>query len=172
MRRSPAPTLPTEVVLKSRTWVDAVSQTIVVRDVAHTARGDVVVATLSISLQWRSYTVPPAGSSGGCSAAVHCNPILSNVSRVHYSITNSSIDRIATVPASADKPDGLITTAYGNFFIAVCGYRCSPPHNVLLIPAKWQNCSIVEMVSGRAYGKWPRQTRMATLETIVLKALG
>merc|ERR1712232_1046873 len=81
---------------------------------------------LYASLMWRSYTVPPNASSP-CSADVRCPPILSNVSRVHYSVEGDGYDRVATVPTTSSAGENsLYSLQYtNNISIAICSYRCS-----------------------------------------------
>jgi glucosylceramidase len=167
--RPPAPPLPTEPPppgspTRGSAWVDPVSQTIIVKD---QLRGKAV--TLSASMHWRSYTVAPAGSTR-CSAEVLCHPILSNVTRLHFSMENSTVDRVATIPAIADAPDGLYTSRYGDYFIGICGYRCLPPHNVLTVPQPWHGSAVLELVSGRGYTEMVGKLHLAPLEAVVLKA--
>ena len=98
------------------------------------------------------------------------SPILSNLTRLHYAVENSTVDRVATIPATADKPDGLYTSWYGDYFLAVCGYRCKPPHNVLTVPQPWAGAGAVsDLVSGVEFKEMSTELRLATLQTVVLK---
>jgi hypothetical protein len=144
LARPPAPPLPTESSVDSA-WVDPVSATVVV------AHGP---ARLYASLHWRSYTAVPHGSPP-CSAAVPCQPILSNVTRLHYySTVPGKADRVATIVASAsDGQDSLYASDYGEFAIAICGYRCAA--GVYHPPPRFVGQACVELVSGRRYERLP-----------------
>ena len=161
LARPPAPPLPTEPgssLGSSSAWVDPVSATVVV------THGPV---RLYASLHWRSYTEASAGGPP-CSAAVQCPPILSNVTRLHYSIVGGDIDRVATIVASAsDGQDSLYASDYGGFAIAICGYRCAAA-GAYRPPPRFAGRACVDLVSGRRYESLPSEIGLLPLESLVL----
>ena len=150
--------LPMEPDAGDFAWVDPVAYVVVVRRLR---------LRFYASLMWRSYTVPP-NSSTPCSTEFKCAPILSNVSRVHYSIEGSLYDRVATVPTSASSrgEDSLYSMHYANISIGICGYRCegeafAPAAGLVGTPA-------VDLISGRTFASLPAEVHVEPMQGLVL----
>jgi hypothetical protein len=170
LARPPAPPLPTELAASttargaaSSAWVDPVSATVVVHGPVQ----------LYASLHWRSYTASAPGSPP-CSAAVQCPPILSNVTRLHYSNAENddqggAVDRVATVAAwASDGQDSLYASDYGVFAIAICGYRCLGSTGVYHPPPRFVGRACTDLASGRRFERLPTTLALVPLESLVL----
>jgi len=157
LARPLAQPLPMERTESSFAWADPVSSTVVVKHAQ---------LRFYASMMWRSYTVPPDGATS-CSASVACTPILSNVSRIHYWVEGDMFERVATIPTVASAgQDSLYTLEYGDFAIAICGYRCV---GTSFQPSRtFVGAACTDLVSGRRYEVLPSTIAMAPMETLVL----
>ena len=84
-------------------------------------------------------------------------------------IVDGGVDRVATIVASAsDGQDSLYASDYGDFAIAVCGYRCGAAAGVYHPPPRFAGHACVDLVSGRRYESLPPAIGLLPLESLVL----